>query len=68
MSFQPCPVDNCGREAQFGHLLCRDCWFQVPVTLRREVWRTWRRYMRSHSDNDFAAYDQAREAAITSVP
>lgn len=62
-----CPT-GCGQQAATGNLMCRDCWFQVPATLRTQVWRTFREWQRTHGDVEFEAYDQAREAAIASVP
>ncbi|MGH9248017.1 MAG: hypothetical protein ACRD0W_00635 [Acidimicrobiales bacterium] len=63
-----CPT-GCGRHARPGHLMCRTCWYKVPAALRSAVWRTWRRYDRiGSSEDDFERYEQAREAAIASVP
>jgi hypothetical protein len=62
-----CPT-GCGRIRKPDHLMCRTCWFKVPTALRGEVWRTWRRYMRTASGHDLQRYEQAREAAIASVP
>ena len=48
-------------------LMCRDHWFQVPVDLRRAVWR---HYARGQEDNPSlvsAAYAQAARRAVVAV-
>jgi hypothetical protein len=62
-----CPT-GCGRSRQPDHMMCRTCWFKVPAALRHDVWHTWRRYLRTASTSDRKRYQQAREAAIASVP
>jgi hypothetical protein len=48
--------------------MCRTCWHKVPSTLQRDVSHTSRRYLRTMSLGDLRRYEQAREAAIASVP
>lgn len=62
-----CPV-GCGRKVHVGHLMCRPCWSQVPRDLQQAVYRTWRAWRGGLDHEKAAAYRQAREAAIASVP
>lgn len=67
MSAGTCPT-GCGRSVRAGHLMCGACWREVPRHLQRDVHRTWRAFCRAAGDEEFIAYEMAREAAIASVP
>lgn len=61
-----CPAD-CGRTVRAGHLLCGICWARVPQHLRPAVNATWRIWNRTHDDDDWEAYMDARAAALASI-
>jgi len=66
-----CPIGgelySCSRTVKAGHLMCPYHWRQVPKNLQSDVWRTWRKFNRTHADDDWKAYLEARLAAITEV-
>lgn len=68
-----CPT-GCGRTVQPGKLMCFPCWREVPPHLQREVYRTWRAYLKArHSGipgsgaEAFEAYLAVREQAIGAI-
>jgi hypothetical protein len=67
-----CPT-GCGRSVKRGHLMCGQCWGEVPKHIQREVLSTWRAYGRAAGQgaDDFlerrAAYESARESALGSI-
>jgi hypothetical protein len=62
-----CPVDPCPRTVRPGHLMCASHWRQVPKDTQAQVWSTWRKWNRTHGDDDWAAYMTARETALDAV-
>lgn len=62
-----CPVDPCQRTVRPGQLMCGPHWRLVPKDTQRAVYSTWRAWNRTHSDDDWAAYLVARDAALASV-
>ena len=66
--FRPhCPVPGCDRSVGKGKLMCGPCWGAVDHATQRRVYRTLARYQRTHSDEAFAAYNDARTDAIEAV-
>lgn len=61
-----CP-SGCGRAVSPGKLVCLPCWREIPRHLQREVYRTWRAYTKDSTDEAFAAYDAARDAALGAI-
>ena len=59
----PCPAD-CGRIIRPGLLVCPPCWRRVPRDLQAAVNSTWAAYRRNPTDARWAAYAEAREAAL----
>lgn len=64
---RPCPVEPCQRTVRPGHLMCSIHWRQVPKDLQLDVWRTWRAWEREMTDERWADYADAREAALTAI-
>lgn len=62
-----CPT-GCGRVRRTGMLMCGPCWRQVPKDIQAWVYSTWRRYQRTDATEDYEAWQEAREAAIASIP
>lgn len=62
-----CPIDRCPRTVRPGHLMCAAHWRKVPQDVQSDVWRFWRRWNKSHNDEDWASYMEARTAAIDAV-
>lgn len=62
-----CPVDRCPRTVRPGHLMCAFHWRQVPKGTQTAVWSTWRTWNRTHSNDDWDAYIDARTAALSSL-
>lgn len=57
-SFHDCP-GRCGRGGlPLDKLACADCWFRLPVELRRRINYTWRR-------DDLQGHAQARAEAVS---
>lgn len=64
---RPCPVGDCDRTVRPGKLMCPLHWQLVPNVIQSAVYRTWRAWTRTHDDDDWAAYADAREAALASI-
>lgn len=70
---RPCPVPFCGNAARSGHLMCRDCWGNVPADAQRAVNRSWnavRAAMREKAPalrEHVGTYRKASDAAIAAV-
>lgn len=62
-----CPLDGCPRTARAGQLMCGYHWRQVPKALQSDVWRTWRKWNRTHGDKDWQTYMIARRAALDAI-
>ena len=65
-----CYVPGCGAAIVNTMLMCRECWHQVPRSLRRDVWRTYRAIERSEArvvGKAIAEYRQACAAASEAV-
>lgn len=39
-----CEADGCDRQVAREKFMCIDHWRMVPMNLKREVWRVWRRF------------------------
>lgn len=63
----PCPINGCDRSVGRGKLMCGPCWGAVPADIQRRVYRTWRAWLKTRSDEAFGAYDEARTDAIEAV-
>lgn len=62
---QGCPVEGCEHVRQSGHLMCRACWRRVTKPTQARVYATWRKVKGlTGSDEDWTAYDEARQQAI----
>jgi hypothetical protein len=60
MSDRECPC--CAVPIKRGQLLCRDCWYRVPVKLRRAVNEAWNAFRR-HPEEHLLEYRMATAAA-----
>ena len=60
-----CYATGCVRSVKPEMLMCRDHWYRVPVGLRGEVWRQYRRG--TDTPEYRAAIDRARDAVAASV-
>lgn len=64
-----CPVlegtpRHCKATVRPGHLMCGRHWARVPKDVQNEVWRTWRAWQRTSTDDRWDAYMAARDAAL----
>lgn len=59
-----CPITRCPRTVRPGHLMCGVHWRQVPREIQTLVWSSWRSWNRTHSDDAWEAYTDARLAAL----
>jgi hypothetical protein len=61
----------CGKPVPRGRLMCATHWRQVPLTLQREVWRTWGAFQHRQEPQYalrlLAEYRQAADAATACV-
>lgn len=55
---------TCGGAVRAGHLMCPRHWAQVPKPIQNDVWRTWRAWNRDGTDEQWVAYEKARDAAL----
>ena len=39
----PCPKLGCGRRVPFSRLACQRHWYELPLALRNEIGKAWRR-------------------------
>lgn len=58
MSTHECPEPTCTQQVPFGHLACKNHWFMVPNSLRRELMRAW------NGGSPGAHYMETRQACI----
>lgn len=64
-----CPVlentpHHCKATVRPEYLMCGRHWANLPITLRRPVWATWRAWQRASTDTNWDAYMTARAAAL----
>lgn len=65
---RPCPVRGCHRAVPAaGKLCCGPHWHALPRDLQRAVLATWRAWNRDHTTAAWAAYTEARDAALTAL-
>ena len=69
---EPCPVHGCAGTKKRGQLMCRCCWFAIPVRLRRDVNRTWRAFNGKPAGDPerrdlYRRYLSSRESAINAA-
>ena len=60
--YHPCAVPNCPVPAKVGQLMCRDHWFMVRQTTRRDINHAWRNYRK-----DPKRYTALRNKGIAEV-
>lgn len=63
-----CPVGECQRRIQTGHLMCFEHWRRVPRDLKAEVNDSWKVYRRMlfNGDRSPAAIDAAARYRVAS--
>lgn len=64
-----CPVregtpNHCKATTRPGHLMCGRHWAQVPKDVQTLVWRTWRAWQRTMTDDRWGDYMDARQQAL----
>jgi len=68
-----CPVHACKAEISADKLMCLAHWRLLPPPQQREIYRTWRAFVRCFAKRDAASlslkadYERARAAAIAAV-
>jgi hypothetical protein len=62
-----CPIESCTHTVRAGQLMCLDHWRQVPKGIQSDVYRHWRSWNRTHDDDVWAAYLEARAVALDVV-
>jgi hypothetical protein len=65
---RPCPVRECHRSVPAaGKLTCAPHWHTLQRDLQRAVLTTWRAWNRGHTTEQWTAYTEARDAALTAL-
>jgi hypothetical protein len=49
MASHDCP-GSCGRQVPYHHFACRNCWYRLPMDLRRPISANWQRDAVAHAE------------------